>query len=146
MAGIMNTQLLALIVAIAAAFGTGLASFVYNVFEDVIKEKLHEWGLIKEDRRRLIQEIITICAEGQEKGYLQLPESERKIHILFNQLESMDSPVLPSFIHFYNNWITTTTVSERADSPKEKEFAKEMAKEADNSRKQLLKALKLWRH
>src|SRR5579872_5719567 len=107
MAGTMNTQLLALIVAIASAFGTGLAAFVYNVFEDMIKEKLNEWGLIKEDKRRLMQEIITICAEGQEKGYFQFPENERKIHILFNQLETMDSPVLPSLVLFYNNWITT---------------------------------------
>lgn len=141
----MTPQITALIVTIASALGTGLVTLLYKIFEDAIDLKLHQWGLISEDKRKIADEVIAICAEAQEKRYKEAPEDERQIHIILNQLESMQTDILVYFVDFYNNWITTYTVQTRAETKEAREFVLEMMRETEKSRKELIKAIGIWK-
>lgn len=141
----MKPEIIALIVALASAFGTGFVTFFYSVFEDVIKAKLAEWGIYNENKRKLTDDIITICAEAQEKKYQKLPDDERRIYIILNQLETIQSPVLDDVTDFYNLWITTATVADYSDSKEHQEFVTEMIKATEKSRKKLIKSLASWK-
>jgi len=139
-------ELTPLSVGIASAIGTGLVTLIYKIFEKVIDAKLQEWGLLREDKRKIADDIIAICADGQEKQYRQAPDNEKKIYVILNQLESMESSILSEFVHFYNLWITTYTVSANGLESKEtKEFIKELIKDTEKSRKILIKAVGIWK-
>jgi polyhydroxyalkanoate synthesis regulator phasin len=139
-------ELTPLSVGIASAIGTGLVTLIYKIFEKVIDAKLQEWGLLREDKRKIADDIIAICADGQEKQYRQAPDNEKKIYVILNQLESMGSSILAEFVHFYNLWITTYTVSANGLESKEtKEFIKELIKDTEKSRKILIKAVGIWK-
>ncbi|HYK08031.1 MAG TPA: hypothetical protein VEW42_00855 [Candidatus Eisenbacteria bacterium] len=139
-------QLTPLTVGIASAIGTGLITLIYKIFEKVIDAKLQQWGLLREDKRKIADDIIAICADGQEKEYRQAPENEKKIYVILNQLESMESSILSEFVHFYNLWITTYTVSANGSDTKDtREFIRELIKDTEKNRKALIKSVGIWK-
>jgi hypothetical protein len=141
-----NIFQIAPIVTISSVLGTGFVTLIFKIFEKGIDAKLQEWGIVKADKRKIADSILSICAEGEEVRYKKAPENERAIYLILNQLESSQSPVLSYFVQFYNDWITTQTISEKAESNEAQEFTSEMMKETEISRKELVKAVGKWKN
>ncbi|HSA84361.1 MAG TPA: hypothetical protein VLF20_05775 [Patescibacteria group bacterium] len=141
----MSFDVLGLIVAGASALGAFAANLLFKFFGNTIDSLFEKWRFVNADKRKLADEILDICAEAQAGNYQKLPENERKIYQLLTYLESIESNVQELLLHFYNNWITLTTIIEKTDSKDAHDMRKILYNETEKSRKKLVRAVGKWK-
>jgi hypothetical protein len=141
----MTPEIISWLVVAGSAIGTFVSSLLFKFFENSIDSVFERWRFASADKRKLADEILEICAEGQVAKYRALPQDDLKIHRLLNTLESIESNVLDLFVHFYNNWVTTAIVYDRAETKDEQDFAQQLQQDTEKRRKDLVRAVGKWK-
>ncbi|MBA3723992.1 MAG: hypothetical protein H0W89_03825 [Candidatus Levybacteria bacterium] len=141
----MSSEFISWIVIAGSAIGSFIANLLFKFFGNSIDALFERWRFANADMRKLANEILDLCAEAQSTKYRKLPDDEKKIHKLLNYLESIESNVLELLVGFYNNWVTTVIVLERAESKDEQTFAQQLVEDTEKRRKELVKAVGKWK-
>lgn len=141
----MNTDIFSWLIIAGSAVGSFIANLLFKFFGNTIDALFEKWRFASADKRKLADDILNICAEGQQSKFTKLPEDDRKIHQILNYLESIESNVLDIFIRYYNNWITTAITMERADTDEESQFALQLQQDTEKRRRQLVRAVGKWK-
>lgn len=141
----MTPEIVSWIVIAGSALGSFAANLLFKFFGNSIDSLFERWRFASADMRKLADEILDLCAEAQAVKYRKLPDDEKKIHKLLNYLESIESNVLDLLVGFYNNWVTTAIVLERAESKDEQAFAQQLIDDTEKRRKELVRAVGKWK-
>ncbi len=129
----------------ASALGGLAVKLLDVVWDNYVSEWFEKRKLSSSDKRAMADAIIKLCAEGNASEYKKLPEDEKSIYVLINQLESLGSPVSGKLAEFHSLWITVHTLVEFADISEGRDFLNDMIKETDKQRKLLLRAVGKWK-
>jgi hypothetical protein len=141
----MTPEFISGLVVTGSAVGSFLASLLFKFFSNSIDTLFERWRFASADKRKLADQILDICAEGQQSKFTKLPEDDRKIHQLLNYLESIESSILELLVRYYNNWVTTAIVTDRAETEDEEQFATQLQQDTEKYRRQLVRAVGKWK-
>ena len=140
---VLNLTIYAFFITVAVTSASKLIILLVQKICDIIYQR---WLIRFQDKRNLALEVIKICTEGSTTGWNTKPRDMEHIYYIATLLEGQDEKASKLFDSCISNWALNVTRQEHVEATKKNiQFSKELRKEAQDARKELVKIMSKWR-